>query len=60
MIAEAVVITIIVCSVSLVGYLARLIFLSKCKKSECCGGVIHVERDTQREEKNVSNLKLPI
>ena len=60
MIETAIIITVIVCGTTLIGYIARLMFLSKCKKSSCCGGVITIERSIESEEKNVSALRLPI
>lgn len=61
MIVEIVVASI-VCGTAILGYIVRLIFMSKCKKSECCteDAVIHIERDTATEKRDVSALKLPL
>ncbi len=58
MLEVAVVITIIVCSATLIGYLFKLIFMSKCTNCDCMG--IHVKRDTSQEAQIVSNMRLPI
>lgn len=60
MIETAIIITIIVCGSTLAGYVARLMFLSKCKKSSCCGGAIVIERSVESESQGVSAMRLPI
>jgi hypothetical protein len=58
MLETAVIITIIVCTTTLVGYLFKLIFMSKCTDCNCFG--IKVHRQTEQEAQTVSNMRLPI
>lgn len=55
------VIALIIGSFALAGYIAYLIYNSKCRKSDCCtkDAVMHIERDTERE-KSVKQLNLPV
>ena len=56
MIAESVIISIIVSGTVLIGYLFRLLFMSKC--SNCKMGCIEVERDTVHELQNITPINL--
>lgn len=58
MIIEAVIIAGIVSGTAFLGYIAKLIFMSKCKT--CDVGCIHTTRETEQEAQNVSALHLNI
>lgn len=58
MLETAVLITVIVCATTLVAYLARLSFMSKCTDCDLC--CIKVHREIHHEDKNVSMPKLPL
>jgi len=51
-----IIITIIVCSTALFGYVMRLLFASKCSNCDVC--CLHIKRDTSRERKDIS-FKIP-
>jgi hypothetical protein len=57
MLSTYVVITIIVCSTALCGYVFRLMFASKC--TECNLGCLHLKRNVRQERKDVS-FRLPM
>ena len=59
MLESVVIMTLVVCGTVFCAYIARLLFLSKCRKSSCCK-IFKVERDVAIEATNVSNMKLPI
>lgn len=52
-IETSVLITIIVTGGTLLGYISRLLFASKC--TNCDIGCIHVKRDTAHEKRDISN-----
>lgn len=60
MLVEGIIITAIVCGTTLIGYISRLMFLSKCKKLSCCGEVMTIERSVESEQQHVSAMHLPI
>ena len=48
-----VIITLITLVTSLMGYMARLLFASKCSNFSCGYGCIHVDRQTLEESKDI-------
>ena len=48
-VSEAFLSLVITAGIGLLLSLARLIYKSKCKNIECCGGLIRVERDINAE-----------
>jgi hypothetical protein len=54
----AVIITVVVCGTSLIGYIGRLLYASKCSKVDCLG--LHIKRDTAIEPSMSSVGKLSI
>jgi hypothetical protein len=48
-----VIITLITLVTSLLGYMARLLFASKCSNFSCGYGCIHVDRQTLEESKDI-------
>ena len=57
MIETAIIITIIASTVCLLGYLAKLIFQSKCDM--CKLGCLEVHRKTKQEAQLAPNMKIP-
>ena len=57
-IETAVIVTIIVTGGTLLGYISRLFFASKC--TNCDIGCIHVKRNTGQEKRDISNPHLYI
>jgi hypothetical protein len=58
MLEVAIVVVIIVCATTLVGYLFKLAFMSKCASCDCLG--MHIKRNTEHEAQTASNMQLPI
>ena len=58
MLETAIVIVIIVCATTLIGYMFKLVFMSKCDSCSCLGVKVH--RQTEHEVQQVSNMQLPI
>jgi hypothetical protein len=58
MIETSIIITMIVCSSALLGYVTRLFFYSKCSDVSMCCFKCH--RNTNEESQTVSNMNLPI
>ncbi len=46
-------ITIVTMSTALIGYMARLLFASKCSNFSCGWGFLHVDRSTLEESKDI-------
>lgn len=57
-IETAVIITIVVTGGTLIGYISRLLFASKC--TNCDIGCIHVNRNTAQEKQDISNPRLQV
>lgn len=58
MLLESIIIAAIISGTTLIGYITRLCFLSKC--TTCDIGCIHTTRNTGQESQNVSSMHLPV
>lgn len=54
----AILVTIVISASSLLGYLSRLIFMSKCKNVSLCFGILKVERKTEDELKSAPSFHI--
>lgn len=58
MLTDAILLSIIASTVTILGLLIKYTFASKCKKTSCCCGFINVERDTTHEQNSIEEIKI--